>query len=530
MPSLEEQLAQALGLECPRLCKAAASQVLDAAMSGGDKHLEAKALACIAHAEYLLSNYRAGYDMSTRAVQLHQTVGDLAGEAGALLTLSHTASVLGRNEEAVEAALLSTELSMRVGNAECQAAAQVQLGIASFYSRNFDAATAALSRARSLGAECPSALEILQAIVVQGACEVVRTITLRHESGVMPSLEACSTLLAEFDEFAARHNMAALAEPDQTPLQMFWGLVSATFHCWIGDRDVAVKEVELVQAWMDRSQVAPWMSTFKALVRCELALAAHDWSLAEREAASMIELADAIEHEQSALLGHLIACHAFERQEDHVRALAEVRRLAQRERRIRTEAMSTRGAVVAWQLGMRSSEQERYALGVSAAKLEKLSYEDPLTGIANRRCFELALAECMRDPQIDGKTTCVALIDVDHFKQVNDVHSHVVGDKVLQVIAALLTEHVRCDDLAARLAGDEFVLLLRRTSLEHAVETCQRIRHAVASHQWGRLADGLSVTLSIGVAGSQAGDTPETMLRRADDAMYANKRATRLMS
>jgi diguanylate cyclase (GGDEF)-like protein len=105
-----------------------------------------------------------------------------------------------------------------------------------------------------------------------------------------------------------------------------------------------------------------------------------------------------------------------------------------------------------------------------------------------------------------------------------------VGDKVLQVIAALLTEHVRDEDLAARLAGDEFVLVLRRTELKRASEICDRVCLAVADYNWQALSPGLAVTISVGVEQSQLGDTLENLVHRSDIAMYKRKTASKLQT
>jgi diguanylate cyclase (GGDEF)-like protein len=163
--------------------------------------------------------------------------------------------------------------------------------------------------------------------------------------------------------------------------------------------------------------------------------------------------------------------------------------------------------------------------------LEKLALEDPMTGIANRRCFEQVATQSLRESRSDGgRALCLALIDVDHFKQVNDGHGHGVGDKVLQIIAALLSEHVRDEDLAARLAGDEFVLLLHRTELTKAAEVCERVRRAVAEYNWPAVSPGLLVTISVGLARSQPGDTLETLMHRSDVSMYERKGASTLGS
>jgi diguanylate cyclase (GGDEF)-like protein len=245
----------------------------------------------------------------------------------------------------------------------------------------------------------------------------------------------------------------------------------------------------------------------------------------------MVELAEQTGREQAALMGHLLASRVFEMQGNHQRALVELKQLAARERRIRSESLASRSTVVSWQLEMRRSEESRRSLQASAQQLERLALEDPMTGIANRRCFEQVAAQRLRASHSgSARPLCLALIDVDRFKQVNDGHSHGVGDKVLQVIAAMLTEYVRDEDLAARLAGDEFVLLLGRTELAKASEICERVRRAVADYDWSAISAGLAVTISIGVAQSKPGDTLETLMHRSDVTMYERKAAAKLLS
>jgi diguanylate cyclase (GGDEF)-like protein len=262
-----------------------------------------------------------------------------------------------------------------------------------------------------------------------------------------------------------------------------------------------------------------------------LAQAKGDWPGAEQSAAQMVELAKQTGREQAALMGHLLASRVFEMQGKHQEALAELKHLAARERRVRSQSLASRSTVVSWQLEMRRGEESRRSLQASAQQLEKLALEDPMTGIANRRYFEQVATQSLRASQADGgRPLCLALIDVDRFKEVNDGHSHLVGDKVLQVIAAMLTEHVRDEDLAARLAGDEFVLVLRRTELTRASEICDRVRLAVADYNWQAISPGLAVTISVGVAQSQLGDTLENLVHRSDIAMYKRKAASKLQA
>jgi diguanylate cyclase (GGDEF)-like protein len=293
----------------------------------------------------------------------------------------------------------------------------------------------------------------------------------------------------------------------------------------------AETRLESVRAWLDERDAAPSMRGLEALVRCELAQAKGDWPGAERSAANMVEPAQQTGREQAALMGHLLASRVFEMQGKHQQALAELKHLAARERRVRSQSLASRSTVVSWQLEMRRGEESRRSLQASAQQLEKLALEDPMTGIANRRCFEQVATLGLRASQADGgRPLCLALIDVDNFKKVNDGHSHLVGDKVLQVIAALLSEHVRDEDLAARLAGDEFVLVLRRTELARASEICDRVCQAVVDYKWQAISPGLAVTISLGVAQSRPDDTLEKLVHRSDIAMYERKAESRLQT
>lgn len=127
------------------------------------------------------------------------------------------------------------------------------------------------------------------------------------------------------------------------------------------------------------------------------------------------------------------------------------------------------------------------------------------------------------DSDLAGRPMCVALVDVDNFKQVNDCYSHSVGDQVLASIAEILKRHVREHDVAARLAGDEFVLAFRSMDFETTAKVCVRITEAVTEHDWAAIAEGLRVSVSVGVAQSRSGDTLDSLVHRSDEAMYRRK-------
>jgi diguanylate cyclase (GGDEF)-like protein len=158
-------------------------------------------------------------------------------------------------------------------------------------------------------------------------------------------------------------------------------------------------------------------------------------------------------------------------------------------------------------------------------ELLSLAQTDALSGVLNRRAFFEAVTHRLEQAVATDHPEVVALIDVDHFKRINDSHGHAAGDEVIQAIAGLLEHGVRRSDLVGRLGGDEFALLLATTAPQ-AHELLQRLSRRVAA-QPIVLADGqrLSITLSIGMAarGGRAGNRLQELLAAADAALYVAK-------
>jgi diguanylate cyclase (GGDEF)-like protein len=160
-------------------------------------------------------------------------------------------------------------------------------------------------------------------------------------------------------------------------------------------------------------------------------------------------------------------------------------------------------------------------------KLEEAAYTDALTGLYNRRHFmELAMMQFERAKR--ENTVCyVMMLDLDFFKRVNDTHGHLAGDAVLRTVAVCIKEIVRSYDLVARYGGEEFVVMISDADEETALRLAERIRAHVEENAC--LYDGrrLPITFSIGVASGEGTDSFETLLRYADDAMYAAKEGGR---
>ena len=172
----------------------------------------------------------------------------------------------------------------------------------------------------------------------------------------------------------------------------------------------------------------------------------------------------------------------------------------------------------------RRAEQELREL---AAALSERAVRDPLTGLANRTLLmERLRAALSRDARSQGGTGLMFL-DLNGFKEVNDVHGHDVGDEVLRRVGQRLASAVRPSDTVARIGGDEFVVLVEAANEEDLTPVVTRLCEAFTEPQHEKL-KGKPVGVSIGTAWVQGGDsTPDELLRRADADMYRDKRRTR---
>jgi diguanylate cyclase (GGDEF)-like protein len=132
--------------------------------------------------------------------------------------------------------------------------------------------------------------------------------------------------------------------------------------------------------------------------------------------------------------------------------------------------------------------------------------------------------------QREGWPLALAMLDIDHFKQVNDQHGHATGDRVLAAVAQLLREHTRASDVMVRYGGEEFLLVLPGMNPEMAAELCERLRACVAGHAWAEFGIERGVSVSIGLvatARAEADIELRNLVQRADEALYRAKREGR---
>ncbi|KKN72462.1 hypothetical protein LCGC14_0410730 [marine sediment metagenome] len=168
-------------------------------------------------------------------------------------------------------------------------------------------------------------------------------------------------------------------------------------------------------------------------------------------------------------------------------------------------------------------------LNAALTELNVLASRDALTGAFNRRHLYAVLTEevvrCERGRKQAPLSLC--MLDIDHFKQVNDVHGHQAGDAILCKVAATTEQSLRCIDSCARFGGEEFLLVLPQTPLEGAHTVAERLRVEIAALKFPEVAADLKVTISVGVAQYVEGELIDATIARADAALYAAKHAGR---
>ncbi len=207
---------------------------------------------------------------------------------------------------------------------------------------------------------------------------------------------------------------------------------------------------------------------------------------------------------------------------EHVREhLARFReREEARYRQAREEAERLRGRIDAL-------EREAAGLRERLREEREQALTDPLTGLPNRLAYEERIAQEHARWKRFATPLSLVVVDVDHFKAINDRYGHRAGDKVLRALGRLLRGRLRETDLAARYGGEEFVLVLPGADREAAAAVADEIRRAVAGYGFHYQGEPVRVTVSCGVASFGEGDTPERVFERADAALYAAKAAGR---
>lgn len=208
-----------------------------------------------------------------------------------------------------------------------------------------------------------------------------------------------------------------------------------------------------------------------------------------------------------------------------VRKQAEGAALGEQFKLMVEQTQLMQASVATLQQRLESSHHEIGELREELNRVREVAMVDGLTGLLNRTAFDRRIATLMAEQKhLDDRRLCLAMVDIDHFKRVNDTFGHVFGDQVLVAIAGVLKETVKGGDPAARYGGEEFAILLPNTPLEGARVVGEQVRESVSRRRVKR-GDKVvaNVTVSVGVTAYREGEPAATFIERADEALYSSK-------
>lgn len=503
---------------------------LPEALASADVRLRAPAHLFAAFGARLQVSHNLAFDHAQKAALLFNQVGDITGEVQALTAQSFAASDLARSAEAVESALLATKLAESLPPGLPAVLAHNYLGVARFWSEQWDAADLAFARALELAQRCHPPLPCIEPAVNRVAALSVRLLLRRLRAETVSAAQQAADTADLEERLRAMPALVVDCLPDlmrypsaDTTDCSHWFLRVAGAMALVvaGRLDQAAHLLLEAEARVAEQPGA--IIDVQLLLKCLRAVydlyAGHPEN--RRSWERLVSAAEGRGHEALLQLGLEIGVRQALDHGAPAEAAELLARLRQREREVRQATLRSRERVVAWQMAWRAQAVQVAALQTERQALTRQSQEDPLTGLANRRALTQGL-----DAWLGQQRPCaLALLDLNGFKQINDRHSHRVGDQVLCQVAALLRQGLRAGDLAVRLGGDEFVLVLPDTTEPAAQALCQRLAEAVQGYRWDLLSSGLQVGLSVGLVLARAGETASDVLHRADLAMYRHKAA-----
>ncbi len=507
----------------PSACAARADEAARSARAAGDDAAEMRLAYYAAFAHHLLGDDEPALEAAQRAELLAKRRGDLVWQSRALACRGLVHHELGDVEDAVDLLRRAVELRREAqdepGTAEIlNSLGTVYTGIPQFAPE----AARVLTDARRLwlhAGDSDRAAVALTNLAKNYVATSTRIAQTNRRGAMAAARYALQTAQKAVDE-------ADAAGLSRTAVEARLAVVGA---------NLILGEAATAGAVIDR--ITQMLASFPA-ARLHLALhrARARWLLLERRSAEAVCEAEqgllrcqGRPAERLELLRILVEAH--EAAGDVVSALRRLHELHDLSTEL-SESLAERRAVLLGsrlevERAERAAEAERRRAAALEARNARLAHEalhDALTGLANRRALDATLEEW-----VEGgvRPFAVALIDIDHFKRVNDTWSHQVGDHVLSRLGVELRSAVRDLDLAARYGGEEFALLLSGADPEIARRVCERVREAVAAIDWENLMPGHQVTVSIGIADCSGPGTVASLLSRADAALYEAKTAGR---
>jgi len=483
-----------------------------------DDGVRAVALRLVCNQSLRLGDLEGSARAGAEAVLVAERLGDRAGQVDALNLLSFAYLNLALYDEALESIERSIERVQTVDDPELRSGTFNRAGTIRSAMRDFAEASELFDRAAEelTGSDVSSETRF---------CLMTNTADL-----VLQMAYDGEPLTPDRLRFGVELSKAALelADAAGNPYRQALSLLNG------GSLSTYLGETEIAERTLDRSMQIARDHGYRGLELGVLDALAMD-SVRRGEFAEALErlgpvVALATETADAGVLArahqHRARCH--EELEQFKEALAEYRNFHDLETRQRTETADVRARL----LGQTVELQQ---LRTQAERLGREAHEDTLTGLDNRRSFDVLLPELLGGLG-DRDWLCVCLLDLDHFKNINDTFGHGVGDEVLRRIGGLLREEIRRRDVVARIGGEEFALVCVLSApdrVDHLADGLQqrldRMRRSVSGYAWDEVAPGLKVSLSAGAIITRGSTAPpaEELLRQADQLLYAAKSAGR---
>jgi diguanylate cyclase (GGDEF)-like protein len=405
---------------------------------------------------------------------------------------------------AIEHFGIASEIFGQLGRFDVVAIVVNNLGMAYLELEQFDKAVEKLDRALSMLEVTPPTY--LRA-AVQGNLALARIGQQRAAEALSPLFEAlatCEALEARRGLGTMHHNLGlAHHQLGDLKLAATHFEKSVSIRAGLGEAlDLAETRVAYARVLRDRGVDDEAIDLLRSVVQGRGSTA---WTRLRADAHFALYELRRKEGDLAAALDHHVAFHQ------------ESRAFVDDRARLRQQALAVRHET-------RLIALEREVLRTRGDELEQLARVDALTGLANRRAVDERLAFELRRARSLGRPVSVALLDVDHFKAINDTLSHLAGDAVLRELARVVESRLRAGDFVGRFGGEEFAFVFPGAPLEAARGACERLCSAIRAHTWDSVVpEGRRVTASFGVAEAGAAPTTTEWLARADRALYRAK-------
>lgn len=498
-------------------CVRLADELLPAAAAqrAGGAELRLRYYAAVAH--QALGDDQRAMAQASRAAQLAAERGALVWQSRALARQGQVHHDLGQVEDAVDLLTRAAELRREAEDTAGTADVLTILGTVYTSMPHFaPQAAGVLTQARRLwlAAGDPDRASIALAHLARTFVESSRRLLLDNPRGAKAAARRALALALESVDEADAAGLSRTSVDAR--------LTTAVAHQLAGDAASAADVLDAAEDMLDRFPSTQQLLTLRR-IRADLLLSIGASAEAVLEARSAMTLLDELTRpaERMELLRVLADSHEDLGQISE--AFTALRELHELTVRLGDAQASRRAALLGARMEIeqaeRQAEAERRrseALEERNAALAHQATHDGLTGLANRRALDAELAQ----RAADCAPFTLALVDIDHFKRVNDTWSHQVGDAVLVRVADVLRRALRSGDRATRYGGEEFAVVLEG---QPPVEVCERLRATVAALRWDDLMPGARLTVSIGVACRRPDEPVAELLARADAALYRAK-------